>query len=72
MTNFELDTLILYVLEVVVLYRKHFRSHPYEIMKWMFEEGRVQISFFQVPSTVCLLTHCNNSAKCTPDRCVLQ
>jgi len=24
--------------EVAVLYLKHFRSHPYEIMKWKFEE----------------------------------
>jgi len=43
MTNFELDTLILYVLEVAVLYRKHFISHPYEKMKWKFEERRVHI-----------------------------
>jgi len=30
-TNFELDTVILYVLEVAVLYFKHFRGHPCEI-----------------------------------------
>ena len=41
MTNFALDTLILYVLEVAVLYCKHFISNPYERMKWKFEERRV-------------------------------
>ena len=71
-TNFELDTIIFYVPEVAVLYCKHFRSHLYEKMKWKFEERRVHISFFHVPSTVCLLTHCNNSAKSMADSCVLQ
>jgi len=56
-----LDTVIIYVPEVAVLYCKHFRSHPYEIMKWKFEEKRVHISLFQVPSTVCLLTYWSNS-----------
>jgi len=56
----EIGYIIVYVLEVAVLYCKHFRSHPYEIMKWNLEESKVHISFFQVPSTVCLLIHFND------------
>jgi len=41
-------------------------------VKWKFVEKRVYISFSNVPSTVFLLTHCNNSAKCMSDSCVLQ
>ena len=72
MTNFESDTLILYVLEVAVLYRKHFIGHPHGNIKWKFKERRIHIQFFQVPSIVCLFTHCNDSAKCRSDGCLLQ
>jgi len=67
----EIGYIIVYVLEVAVLYGKHFRSHPYEIMKWKFEERRVHSSYFWVPSIVCLLTYCNNSARSICDSCVL-
>ena len=65
----EIRYIIVYVLEVAIIYCRHFRSHPYEIMKWKFEERWVHISYFQVPSIVCLLTYCNNSAKCMSDSC---
>ena len=48
--------IIVYVLEVAVLYYKHFRSHPYETVKWKFEESRVHILLFPIPSTVRLIT----------------
>ena len=67
-----LDRVIIYVLEVAVLYCTHFRSHPCEIMKWKFEEKRGYNSCFQVPCIVCLLPHRNNSAKSISDSCVLQ
>jgi len=43
----DIGYIIVYVLEVAVLYSRHIRSHPYEIMKWKFEESRVHISLFK-------------------------
>jgi len=68
----EIGYIIVYVLEVAVIYCKQFRSHPYEIMKWTFEERRAQILMFQVPSIVCFLTYRNNSAKSISGSCVQQ
>jgi len=53
----EIGYIIVYGLEVAVLYCKHFRTHPYEIMKWEFEESRVHISFFQVPCVQYVYLH---------------
>jgi len=67
----EIGYKIVYVLEMAVIYCKHFRSYPCEIMKWKFEERRFQILMFQVSYLVCLVTHCKHSAKCISDSYVL-
>ena len=43
------------MLDVAVLYSKHFRNCPLEILKLKFEESWVHISFFQVPY-ICYVT----------------
>jgi len=55
-----------------VLNYKHLRNHPYETMKWKFEESTVHILLIPIPSTVRLLTHQNNSDKSISDSCVIQ
>ena len=39
--------IIVYVLEMAVLYCRHFRNCLLEILKWKFEDRFVHISFFQ-------------------------
>jgi len=65
--------IIVYVLELAVLYCKQFRNCPLEILKWKFEGSGVYISFFFgfLVYILCLSTHHNDLAKCMSERCVL-